>query len=67
MSFFVMNQFGHNLSHYFVKSQGIFSKKTIHQIGIRLVDIFKKIHETGFIYNDLKLDNLMIGNNSDPG
>ena len=62
MSFFVMNKFGHNLDQYFANAKGMFTKKTIYQIGIRLVDMLKKIHETGFTYNDLKLENILIGN-----
>ena len=38
-----------------------FSMKTVLQIGIKIIDIFQNIHEAGFIYNDLKLDNIMIG------
>lgn len=38
-----------------------FSSKTIASIGIKLVEIMKKIHLAGFTYNDLKLDNILVG------
>jgi len=38
-----------------------FSMKTICQIGIRLINIIEIIHEAGYIYNDMKLDNILIG------
>ena len=38
-----------------------FSEKTTLQIGIKILDIFKRIHDAGYIYNDLKLDNVLIG------
>jgi serine/threonine protein kinase len=41
-----------------------FCSKTIHQIGLRLVEIMEKIHLAGYTYNDLKLDNILVGNHS---
>ena len=35
------------------------------QIGIQIIDILAIIHQRGFVYNDLKIDNLVIGNSSD--
>ena len=40
MSFYVMNEFGQNLDKFFESVEGCFSKKTVFQIGIRLIDIF---------------------------
>jgi len=33
-------------------------------IGIKLLEIIEKIHEAGYTYNDLKLDNILVGDNS---
>lgn len=57
-----MNKYGRNLESYFNQFNLTFSFKTIFQIGIRLIDIFERIHEAGLTYNDLKLDNILIGN-----
>jgi serine/threonine protein kinase len=41
--------------------------KTVCQIGIRLLQILEKLHRIGKIYNDLKLDNILVGDgNGDP-
>lgn len=38
-----------------------FSKALIYSLGIQLVNMFEQVHESGFVYNDLKLNNLMLG------
>jgi len=48
-----------NLQTFFDKRKE-FSDKSIYSLGIQLLNIFEQIHEAGFVYNDLKLDNLMI-------
>ena len=35
--------------------------KTVCQVGIKLIEIIKQIHDLGYVYNDLKLDNILIG------
>lgn len=62
MSFYIMNKYGANLDSYFNQFNMQFSLKTICQIGIRLIEIFERIHEAGLTYNDLKLDNILVGN-----
>lgn len=39
-----------------------FSDKTICQIGIAIVKNLEQAHSAGYIYNDLKLDNILVGN-----
>ena len=53
--------YGSNLDSVFEKYHSKFEAKTIYQIGIQMLEIFEKIHYSGFTYNDLKLDNIMIG------
>jgi len=60
MSFYVMNKFGNNLEDFYSELE-CFSKKTIFQLGIKLIDCLQRIHEAGYTYNDLKLDNILIG------
>lgn len=44
--------------------QNALSMQTIVQVGIQLVTCLEKVHELGFVYNDLKPDNILIGNTS---
>ena len=37
----------------------------MYSFGIQLLNILEKIHEVGFVYNDLKLDNLLLDANVD--
>ena len=64
MSYYVMPKFGRNLENLFHDFDCVFSDKTILQIGFRLLEIIEKIHDSGFTYNDLKLDNILIGDQS---
>jgi len=32
------------------------------QIGMKVLEAFEKIHSAGYSYNNLKLENVMIGN-----
>ena len=42
-----------------------FSLKTSLQIGIELLTSMEYIHNSGYTYNDLKLDNIMVGDAQD--
>ena len=37
------------------------SPKSVYQLGIQLLDIYQEIHSAGYTYNDLKLDNILVG------
>jgi serine/threonine protein kinase len=37
------------------------SHESVFQIGLQLLDILEMIHNAGYIYNDLKLDNILLG------
>lgn len=39
-----------------------FSHKTIYQLGIKIINILERIHEAGYVYNDMKFDNILVGN-----
>lgn len=64
LSFYVMPKYGLNLEQLFTRYNNKFSSKTILQIGIKLVDIIEKIHLAGYTYNDLKLDNILVGDHT---
>jgi serine/threonine protein kinase len=60
-SFYVLPQYGLNLEKLFENSGNCFSSKTILQLGVRLLEIIEQIHDSGYTYNDLKLDNILVG------
>ena len=60
-SYFVMDQYGQNLQKIYDKLDHSFSSKTIYQLGMQLLEIYEKVHMTGYTYNDLKLDNILVG------
>jgi serine/threonine protein kinase len=37
------------------------SKETVYDIGKAILNNLEAVHEAGYVYNDLKLDNLMVG------
>jgi serine/threonine protein kinase len=40
---------------------GTFSFKTINQIGIQMIEMIQKVHELGYVYNDIKPENICVG------
>lgn len=57
----IMPRYGINLEQYFLNQKHKFSQISIFSLGIRLIKIFEVIHSAGYVYNDLKLDNIMTG------
>jgi serine/threonine protein kinase len=55
-----MPKYGKNLEHLFEKFDQKFTQKTILLLGISILEIFEKVHASGYTYNDLKLDNILI-------
>jgi len=53
------------MENYLFERNEPFTEKTVLQIGIQLLDSFRMIHEAGYTYNDLKLDNVLIGDDKD--
>lgn len=60
-SYIVQEKLGDTLENYLFEKDEPFSEKTVLQTGIQLIDSFKMIHEAGYTFNDLKLDNVLIG------
>ena len=60
LSFVVMSKHGSNLED--LMNSGKFKLKD-HQIftlGLHLLDIIEQIHASGYVFNDLKLDNILL-------
>ena len=60
-SFIVMEKLGNSLFHYMKQSNFKFSLETVCKLGIRLIQILEQIHNIGMTYNDLKLENVLVG------
>ena len=60
-AYYVMPRFGRNLEVLHAEANQHFSAATILKIGANLLDIFRDIHAAGYTYNDLKMDNILVG------
>lgn len=58
LSYMIVPRYGMTLEKYFKRNS--FSKETVYSLGMQLLDILEQIHAAGYVYNDLKLDNLML-------
>lgn len=59
--YIIQQKLGLTLNELLKKNRKHFSLKTVLTIGICLIDLIKKFHDKGFIHNDIKPDNIMIG------
>lgn len=60
-SYVIQEQLGETLeSHLFARDEA-FSPSTCYKIGLQLLDQIKLIHEAGYTFNDIKLDNILVG------
>lgn len=64
-SFIIMEKLGKTLQYYIEKRGRAFSLKTVCQLGIRLIQQLEVLHSIGKIYNDLKLENILVGDKDD--
>lgn len=64
-SFIVMDRRGRTLEHYFKKNENGFDLETIVQVGCQLLKILQKVHSIGMVYNDLKLENILVNKDQD--
>ena len=48
------------LNQFFRERDSHLPPETIYSLGIQLTSIVERIHKTGYIYNDLNLDNLLL-------
>lgn len=64
-SYVIMPRFGMNLEDLFQRRKNQFTKQQIWSLGIQLLNMLERIHEAGYVYNDLKLDNLLLNIKAD--
>ena len=60
-AYMIMPRYGRNIEHIFEKCGFVFSKATILNIGLAVISLLEQVHSAGYCYNDLKLDNLLVG------
>lgn len=65
--YFITNRFKMSLQDIMNKRRKIFTKKTVYQIGIEITTLLEKLHNLGYVYNDLKPDNICVGNFKENG
>ena len=56
-----MPKLGIEVDQYFNSMGKSLSTKSIIHLGIEVLKILEKVHSSGYIFGDLKLDNLLIG------
>lgn len=60
LSYVIMPQHSLNLSSLFYLRNWQLSEASVYSLGIQLIDVLELIHTTGYIFNDLKLENLLL-------
>lgn len=60
-AYIIMEKLGKSLQTYLKERNKTFSLKTVCQVGIQLLDILEQVHRAGYVYNDLKFDNILVG------
>lgn len=63
-SFIVMEKLGCNLNHHMMRNKQNLDLGTIGKMGARLVQILEQVHGIGLVYNDLKLENILVGDSN---
>ena len=61
MSYMIMPRYGSNLENYFEKQGCQMTNDSILQFGVAMLRMLEGIHAAGFTYNDIKLDNVLVG------
>jgi serine/threonine protein kinase len=59
----IMPRYGYNLEYIAHKINFKLLKASIYDIGTAILTTLEAVHTAGYVYNDLKLDNLMVGYN----
>lgn len=59
-----MEKLGKTLQTHLIEQGNAFSMRTVCQIGIQLLQMLQQLHLIGKVYNDLKLDNILVSKES---
>ena len=63
--YFTMPRFGQNLRSILVRKDFDIPESTMYQIGLNVLNILELVHDSGYVFNDLKLENILLGNSYD--
>ena len=63
--FIIMERLGNDLDFYQKRHNSKFDYKTVNQIGIQIIKILEQFHSIGYVYNDLKPENICVGQYGD--
>ncbi|KAJ6661839.1 hypothetical protein lerEdw1_013010 [Lerista edwardsae] len=58
--FMVMDRFGKDLQKIFEESGKRFTRKTVLQLGLRILDVLEYVHEHEYVHGDIKASNLLL-------
>ena len=60
MAFFIIPRYGKSLQSIVRKQKESLNLSSVLNLGIHLLNILEAIHDSGLVYNDLKLDNILL-------
>ena len=63
LAFFVIQRFGNCLNNCLIKRNFRVATESVLHLGLQLLYILEHVHNCGYVYNDLKLDNILLGLN----
>ena len=58
--FMIMPRLGQNLENYFETIKCQLPEISIYSLAIKMISLLECVHKIGVVFNDLKLDNLMV-------
>jgi serine/threonine protein kinase len=61
MAWAIMPRCGMNLENYFEMMDHKMSKNSVYDAGTAILSMLEATHKAGYVFNDLKLDNVMVG------
>mmetsp|Transcript_37766 Transcript_37766/g.57823 ORF Transcript_37766/g.57823 Transcript_37766/m.57823 type:complete len:136 (+) Transcript_37766:384-791(+) len=65
-AYIIMPRYGKNLSNFLIKNELDLSVASIIDLGRRVLQQLKAVHKAGYVYNDLKPDNIMLNYSANP-
>lgn len=60
-SYVIMPRYGQNLENYFESQNFVISESSVYELGKGILSLLEQVHAAGYVFNDLKLDNILVG------